>query len=142
MPAGVSDSLNVSTVLHVGKCWLLLRCVLIFVPIFGVPPGSVIKLDPMTLVVSLADAGMAFPADLAGVVTIGAASLADAGVASPADLAGVVTVDLASLADARVTSLADAGMGFPANLAGVITVGVLTWRMLGRHPWLMLGRRP
>ena len=36
MPAGVSGSLNAGTVLHVGKCWPPLRCVTIFVPIFGV----------------------------------------------------------------------------------------------------------
>ena len=46
---------------------------------------------------SLADAGMAFPADPAGVVTVGVASLADA---------GVVTVDVTDLADAGAASLA------------------------------------
>ena len=36
---------------------------------------------------SLADAGMAFPADFAGVASVGMASLADAGIVLPADLA-------------------------------------------------------
>ena len=53
---------------------------------------------------SLADAGM---------VTVGvmAASVADAGMALPANPAGVVTVGVASLADAE--------MAFPADPAGV-----------------------
>ena len=50
---------------------------------------------------SLADAGMVFLADPAGVVTVGVASLADA---------GMVTVS--------VTDLADAGMALPADPAG------------------------
>ena len=45
---------------------------------------------------SLADAGMAFPADAAGVVTVGVASLADA---------GMLTVDVTDLADAGAVSL-------------------------------------
>ena len=62
----------------------------------------------------LADAGMALPADLAGMVIVGVADLADAGTAFPADLAGVVAADVATLAAAGVvtinmTSLADAG---------------------------------
>ena len=74
-------------------------------------------------VADLADAGMAFPADLAGVVvanvttladaelvTIGVADLADAGMAFPVDLAGVVAAD--------ATALADAGMVFPADPVG------------------------
>ena len=54
-----------------------------------------------------ADAGMAFPTDPAGVVTIGVAPLADA---------GIVTVGVADLADA--------GIPIPADPAGTVTVGV------------------
>ena len=75
-------------------------------------------------VVSLTDAGVVSPADLAGVVTVGMASQTDAGVASPADLAGVVTIGVTSLADAVVVSLADAGVASSSDLAGVVTVGV------------------
>ena len=46
---------------------------------------------------SLADAGMAFPADPAGVVNVGVASLADA---------GMVTVGVTDLADVGAVSLA------------------------------------
>ena len=63
----------------------------------------------------LADAGMAFPADAAGVVPIGVTSMADA---------GMVTIGVTDLADARVASLADAGMTFPADPVGDVTVGV------------------
>ena len=56
----------------------------------------------------LADAGMAFPSDPAGVVTVGVAPLADA---------GMVTIGVTDLADARAVSLADAGMAFPADPA-------------------------
>ena len=78
---------------------------------------------------SLADAGTAFPADPAGVVTVGVASLADTRMAFPADPAGVVTVGVAPLADAEmvtvgVSDLADAGMAFPADPAGVVMVCV------------------
>ena len=50
--------------------------------------------------------------------------MADAGMASPADLAEVVTVGVASLADACAASLAHAGMVFPTGLAGVVTLGM------------------
>ena len=101
-------------------------------------------------VTDLADAGILFPADPTGVVTIGVApladaemvtvtvtDLADAGILFSADLAWPVTVGVADLADAGipfladaemvtvgVTDLADAGMAFPANPAGAVTVGV------------------
>ena len=55
----------------------------------------------------LADAGMAFPADPAGIVTVGVTSLADAGLAFPADLSGDVTIEVASFADAGMAFLAD-----------------------------------
>ena len=48
-------------------------------------------------VTDLADAGMAFPADPAGVVTVGVASLTNA---------GLVTAGVTDLADAGVVSLA------------------------------------
>ena len=65
-------------------------------------------------VADLADAGILFPADLAGSVTMGVADFADAGILFPADTAGAVTADVAFLADAEevtvgVTELADAG---------------------------------
>ena len=63
----------------------------------------------------LADAGMVFPADPAGIVTVCVASLADD---------GMVTVGVTDLADARAASLADAGMALQVDFAGVITVGV------------------
>ena len=111
-------------------------------------------------VADLADARMAFPANPAGVVTVGVvslvyarmvtigvtdlanarvASLADDGTAFPADLAGVVTVGGASLADAGMVTvgmadLADAGMVFPANPVGVVIEVWLPWPMLG---WLL-----
>ena len=47
---------------------------------------------------SLGTAGMALPAGIAGVVTVGVASLADA---------GLVTVGVTDLVDARAASLAD-----------------------------------
>ena len=73
----------------------------------------------------IADAGMAFPANPAGVVTIGVTSLAYAGMAFPADPAGVVTVGVASLADAGmitvgVTDVADTA---PVDSAGVLKYG-------------------
>ena len=93
---------------------------------------------------SLADAAILFPADPAGVVTIGVApppdagdikslqlvsDLTDAGILFPADPAGVVTVGVAPLADVRpvtmaVADLTDAGILFSADPAGVVTVGV------------------
>ena len=78
---------------------------------------------------SLADAETEFPADPAGVVTVGVASLADAGMAFPADPAGVYTVGVAPLADAGmvtvgVADLADTGMAFSADPPGVVTVDV------------------
>ena len=99
---------------------------------------------------SLADAGILFPADPAGVVTVGVAPLADAGpvtmavadltdagILFPADPAGVVTVGVApladagmvtvgvtDLADAKAASLTDAGILFPAYPAGIVTMGV------------------
>ena len=59
----------------------------------------------------------------------GAASLADAGIMFPADPAGVVTVGVAPLADAgpvtmAVADLADAGILFPADHAGPVTMAV------------------
>ena len=75
--------------------------------------------------------------NLAGGVTVrvtpsavaGAASLADAGVASPADLAGVVTIGVASLADAGAASLADAGVASLADLAGSVAGGTMNLNM-------------
>ena len=58
----------------------------------------------------LTNAGIAFPADPAGVVTVVVASLADA---------GMVTVCVTDLADAGAASLADAGMAFLATLLGL-----------------------
>ena len=57
------------------------------------------------------------------------AGLADAGILFPADPAGTVTVEVACLANAEevtvgVTDLADAGMALPADPAGAVTVGV------------------
>ena len=86
--------------------------------------------------------GILFPADPAGVVTVGVAPLADAepvtmavadltdgGMLFPADPAGVVTVGVAPLADAGsvtmvVADLTDAGILFSVDPAGVVTVGV------------------
>ena len=64
-----------------------------------------------------------------GMVTVCGADLADAGMAFPADLAGVVAADVTTLTDAwmvtvGVADLADAGKAFPANLAGLTTMGV------------------
>ena len=86
---------------------------------------------------SLADAGIAFSANFAGVVSVGVASLTDAVMALPADLvrvvtvcvapladAGLVTVGVTSLADAMAASLADAGMVLPADPAGLAAVCV------------------
>ena len=67
-------------------------------------------------VTDLADAGIPFPADPAGVVTGGVADLADAGIPFPADSVGTVTIS--------VTDLADAGIPFPADPAETVTVGV------------------
>ena len=64
-------------------------------------------------VTDLVDAGMPFPANPAGAVTIGVASLTNA---------VMVTVGVTNLADAGAASLADAGMAFPADPAGVVTV--------------------
>ena len=96
-------------------------------------------------VAPLADAEVASPADLAGVVTMGVASLADAGVASLAN-AGVVPLadagvapladagvasladtGVAPLADAGVASLADAGVKSLADLTGSVAGGVTDW---------------
>ena len=95
-------------------------------------------------VAGLAEAGMAFPADFAGVVaadvtaladagmvTVGVTGLAEAGMAFPADFAGVVAADVTALADAGmvtvgVTDLATAGMVFPADFAGVVAADVAT----------------
>ena len=56
-------------------------------------------------------------------IAAGVTSLAVAGAASPADLAGVVAVDIATLADARmvtvgVADLAYAGSASPAGWSG------------------------
>ena len=71
-------------------------------------------------VTDLTDAGIAFPADFAGVVAADVAILA---------AAGVVTVGVVSLADAGagtvgVSDLADAGMALLADHAGADIVGV------------------
>ena len=79
---------------------------------------------------SLADAGMAFPANPARVVTVGVASLADAGVAFPADLAGIVTVGVNYLADAGAESLANAGAASLVDLAGSVAGGVTDLNVL------------
>ena len=60
---------------------------------------------------------------------VGATDLADAGMAFPADLAGVVAADATTLADAGMvaaglTDLADAGMAFPADFSGVVATGL------------------
>ena len=52
----------------------------------------------------VADAGILFPADLAGTATVEVACLADAGMALPSDPAGAVTVGVASLADADLVT--------------------------------------
>ena len=59
------------------------------------------------------------------------ADLVDAGMASPADFAGVVAADVTTLANAEmvtvgVTDLADAGMAFPADITGVVSADVAT----------------
>ena len=74
-------------------------------------------------------AGAAPLADFAEVVAADATSLADAGILFPGDPAGVVTIGVAPLADAgpvtmAVADLTDAGILFPADPAGVVTVGV------------------
>ena len=73
---------------------------------------------------SLADAGLASSADLAGGVTVGVASLAVAGVASPADAGVASLADLAGDVTVGVASLADAGVAFLADLAGNVAGGV------------------
>ena len=66
-------------------------------------------------------AGAAPPADVAEVVASDAASLADDGILFPADPAGMVTVGVATLAAADpVVDLADAGIPFPADPAGML----------------------
>ena len=82
----------------------------------------------------LADDGVASPADLAGVVTMGVASLADAGVASLADTGVVPLTDagVVPLADAGVASLADAGVASLADDAGVASLADLTGSVSGR----------
>ena len=95
-----------------------------------VTSAAVLAGDVADGVSSPAIAGAAFPADLAGVVTLGVASLAnarvasltDSGMAFLVDLSRVVTVGVTSLADARAASLADAGMAFLADPAGVVTI--------------------
>ena len=66
-----------------------------------------------------------------GMVTVGVAGLADAEMAFPANLAEVVAVDVAALADAVMVTVgvadsADAGRAFPADLAGVVAANVAT----------------
>ena len=73
---------------------------------------------------SLAVAGVASLADLAGDVAVGKASPAIAGAASLADLTEVVTVGVTPSAVAGTVSLADAGVVALADLAGGVTVGV------------------
>ena len=83
--------------------------------------------------VDLAEAGMAFPADHAGGVTVGVAALvnagtvtvgvadsADAGRSSPADLAVVVAADVAALANAGMVTVCVADLA----VAGLVTVAV------------------
>ena len=79
---------------------------------------------------SPADAGMAFPADLDGVVTIGVASLGDAGMALPADLAGEATVGVFSLADAGMVTV-----GAPVDIAGVPEYGISCGDRLSPGVW-------
>ena len=57
----------------------------------------------------------------AGRFTVGVAGLAEAGMALPADFAGVVAADATTLADVGmvtvgVTDLADVGIAFPTDL--------------------------
>ena len=79
----------------------------------------------------LADAGMAFPADLAGGVTIEVASLAYTAMAFPADIALEATIGVTSLADARMVTLAvtDLANAAPVDVAGVPECGggVVSW---------------
>ena len=70
-------------------------------------------------------AGAAPLADVAEVVATDATSSADAGILFPADPAGVVTIGVAPLADAgpvtmAVADLADAGILFPDEPAGIL----------------------
>ena len=66
-------------------------------------------------------------------------SLADAGVASLADLAGGVTIGVASPAVAAVASLADAGVASLVDLAGGVTIRVASPAVAGWGPWPMMG---
>ena len=77
----------------------------------------------------MADAGILFLADPAGVVTIGVAPLTDAGpvnmaVADLADAWILFPTDPAGPVTMAVADLADAGILFPVNLAGPVTFGV------------------
>ena len=89
-------------------------------------------------VVSLADAGVASLANLAGGVTVGVASLADAGVsspASPANLAGGFIVGVASPVVAGVAPLVDAGMASLADLVGGSPSECSLCSLLGSPLW-------
>ena len=86
-------------------------------------------------VVSLADAGVASLANLAGGVTVGVASLADAGVSSPANLAGGFIVGVASPVVAGVAPLVDAGMASLADLVGGSPSECSLCSLLGSPLW-------
>ena len=84
---------------------------------------------PFARAASLADAGILFLADPAGVVTVGVAPQTDAGdvavrVALPVVAGAVFLADLAGVVTISVASLASPGMALPADIAGVFTVGV------------------
>ena len=90
--------------------------------------GGAVVVAPPAVFTTVIAADVTTLAD-AGMVTVGVAGLADAGMAFPADLAGVIAADATILADAGmvtigVADLADAGMAFAADLAGLATVGV------------------
>ena len=100
------------------------------VAVMNTPPA--VFADGVTVAVtSLAIAGVVAVLADADMVAVGVADLADAGMAFPADLVGVVAADVATLADAGlvtvgVADLAVAGMAFPADLARVVATNVTT----------------
>ena len=107
-------------------------------------------------------AGILFPADLAEPATVGVTDLANAGILFPAVLAGIpfpadpawilfpadlaepVTVGVADLADAGILFLAvpagipiptdPAGIPFPSDLAEPVTIGVADLAVAGAPP--------
>ena len=83
-------------------------------------------------------------APLAKIVAVDSTSLADAGILFPADPAGVVTIGVATLAETgpvtmAVADLANAGILFPADLAGSVTMSMADFAdagiVPGRHCW-------